>query len=172
VTDYPFEQQIVVDPDNPENVVRDGEVWLYDPADVDGAAPLALTDPSGLPITQPLHSNPVGLLPAFVAPVPQVLWKSGTYENYFNSFSGMRDEAVAAAAAAAAAADSAAVSAAAATEAEQYAQGPTDAQVDDAVRRAVRPSGLALADDGTPYLLDGANEVQIYLADDGNYYFR
>jgi len=172
VTDYPFEQQLVVDPENPENVVRDGEVWIFDPADVDGLAPLALTDPSGLPIVQPLRSTPNAFLPAFIAPVPQVLWKSGPYQNYFNSYTGMLDQALAAAAAAAVAATEAAASAAAAEAAEQFAQAPTDAQVDDAVRRAARPSGLALADDGTPYLLDGANEVQVYTAADGYYYFR
>lgn len=173
MTDYAFEQQIVVDPSNPANVVRDGQVWLFDPADTEGLTPLELKDPSGLPILQPMLSNPVGLLPAFVAPIPQVLWKSGPYQNYFNSYKGMRDEALAAAAAALGARDLAAAAAAAAAESEQFAQGPTDAQVDAAVRRAARPSGLARASDGVPYLFDGANEVQIYRnPDNGNYYYR
>lgn len=34
-----------------------------------------------------------------------------------------------------------------------------------------RPSSLALAPDGVPYILPGANDVIVYQADDGNYYF-
>ncbi len=170
---YPYEQQIVVDPNNSENVVRDGDVWIFDPVDPGGTTPLTLTTPSGLPLVQPLRSNPIGLLPAFVAPIPQVLWKSGTYENFFNSFAGLRDQALAAATDANAAKQLAEAAALSAAEAEQFAQGPTDDQVDAAVRRAARPSGLALAADGVPYILDGANDVQVYRdSADGNYYFR
>lgn len=172
MTDYPFEQQLVVDPDNPENIVRDGEVWLYDPADTAGTTPLALTDPSGLPIVQPMLSNAYGFLSPFVATVPQVLWKSGPFENYFNSFTGMWDQAVAAAASAATSADEAQAAQAAAAASEQYAQGPTDEQADAAVRRAAQPSNLALAPDGVPYILPGANEVFVYDGGDGYYYFR
>lgn len=33
------------------------------------------------------------------------------------------------------------------------------------------PSNLALSPDGVPYVLPGANDVIVYQADDGNYYF-
>jgi len=34
-----------------------------------------------------------------------------------------------------------------------------------------RPTGLALAPDGVPYILPGANEVVVYMGTDGSYYF-
>jgi hypothetical protein len=34
-----------------------------------------------------------------------------------------------------------------------------------------RPSNLALAPDGVPYILPGANEIQAYAGNDGHYYF-
>jgi hypothetical protein len=35
----------------------------------------------------------------------------------------------------------------------------------------IRPTNLALAPDGVPYVLPGANEIRIYAGTDGNYYF-
>lgn len=171
MADYPYEQQIVFDPDDPENIVRYGQVWLYDPADTAGTTPLVLKDPDGLPLPQPLTSNRYGFIGAFIAPVPQVLWKSGGFENYFNSFIGLLEQATAAVAAADAAADAASDAATAASESAQAALGPTDEQVDAAVRRASHPSNLALATDGVPYILPGADDIYVYQSDDGNYYF-
>jgi hypothetical protein len=34
-----------------------------------------------------------------------------------------------------------------------------------------RPSNLALAPDGIPYILAGANEIRVYAGTDGSYYF-
>jgi hypothetical protein len=34
-----------------------------------------------------------------------------------------------------------------------------------------RPSNLALAGDGVPYILAGANTIRVYAGTDGNYYF-
>jgi len=34
-----------------------------------------------------------------------------------------------------------------------------------------RPTNLALATDGVPYILAGANEITVYSGTDGNYYF-
>jgi hypothetical protein len=95
MTDYPFDMQLVVDPLNPENVVAEGQVYIYDPSDTGFASPLALKDLNGLPLTNPLTSTPRGFLEEFVAPAPQVLWKSGEYTGLFNSFKGMLDEVVA-----------------------------------------------------------------------------
>lgn len=34
-----------------------------------------------------------------------------------------------------------------------------------------RASNLALAPDGVPYVLPGADDILVYQSDDGNYYF-
>lgn len=105
--DYFYDMDLVVDPLNPSNVVAKGSVAIYDPADTAGTTLLALKDPSGLPLPNPLTSNANGFLPPRIATVPQTLWKSGGFEGYFNSFKGLRDEAVSAVAAAQGAADAA-----------------------------------------------------------------
>jgi hypothetical protein len=105
MTDYPFEMQLVVDPTNPENVVINAEVYLYDPEDEAGTTPLDLTDPLGFALTQPLASNHLGFIVPFVAQLPQVMWRAGSYSGYLASYQGLRDEAVAAADAAEESAD-------------------------------------------------------------------
>lgn len=133
---YPFDMQLVVDPNNPQNVVQDGDVTLYATTDTGATSPLALTDPFGLPLPNPLRSNAYGFLAPFVATVPQVMWKSGSFTGYFNSYIGMRDEAIAARDAAEDSAASAAASAA-------LAQAPTDEQVDEGIARANLPATYA-----------------------------
>ncbi|QCB97109.1 hypothetical protein E5206_09350 [Arthrobacter sp. PAMC25564] len=111
MTDYPFALQIVVDPDNPMNVVKAGTVYLYDPSDLASVSPIAIKDLSGLPMTNPLKSNGIGATNPFIATIPKVKWKSGPYEGFFYSYDGLRNEAVAARAAAEAASGSAATAA-------------------------------------------------------------
>jgi hypothetical protein len=36
---------------------------------------------------------------------------------------------------------------------------------------SLRPSNLALAPDGIPYILPGADEIRVYAGTDGSYYF-
>lgn len=96
MTDYPFDMQLVVDPLNPDNVVAEGEVYIYDPSDTDFSAPLALKDLNGLPLTNPLESSPTGYIEEFIATSPQVTWKSGDWTGLFSSYKGMRDEVIAA----------------------------------------------------------------------------
>jgi hypothetical protein len=103
--DYPFEHQLVVDPNNPANVVSNASVYIYDPEDEGGTTPLDLTDPYGFGIAQPLISNALGFVVPFVAQLPQVMWRAGAYSGYLNSYKGLRDEAVAAADAAEESAD-------------------------------------------------------------------
>lgn len=98
--DYFYDMDLVVDPLNPSNVVANGSVAIYDPADTAGTTLLALKDPSGLPLPNPLTSNANGFLPPRIAQLPQIMWKSGGFVGYFNSFKGLRDEAIAAKAAA------------------------------------------------------------------------
>lgn len=161
MTDYPFKVEIVVDPDNPMNVVQNGTVFLYDPSDEAGVSPIALKDLSGLPMPNPLTSNAVGALSPFVATIPQVKWKSGPWTGTFESFNGLRNEAVAArqaaeeaksvavtagtdAAAVAAAALAGAVSdAEAAQEAAQTAASLVGAPADVAVETLVNAVGSA-----------------------------
>lgn len=93
-------------------------------------------------------------------------------------------QAAAAAAEASRVAAEAAAAAAAATEQEaeqerqdalaavqQAALGPTDFQVDQAFRRAVMPTNLALDSDGIPYISPGASDAFLYLDTDGTPYF-
>jgi len=112
VTDYFYDMDLVVDPLNPANVVANGQVSIYDPADTTGATLLALKDPSGLPLPNPLTSNANGFLPPRIATVPQTMWKSGGFTGYFNSYKGLRDESVAAVTAAQSAANDASTAAA------------------------------------------------------------
>jgi len=111
VTDYFYDMDLVVDPLNPANVVANGQVSIFDPADTTGATLLALKDPSGLPLPNPLTSNANGFLPPRIATVPQTMWKSGGFTGYFNSYKGLRDEAVGAVSAAQTAANSASAAA-------------------------------------------------------------
>lgn len=96
MADYPIGMELVVDADNPSNVVANGSVGIYAPDDVNGTTLLPLKDPNGFPLANPLTSNAYGFTPAFLAPLPQVRWKSGEFTNFYNSFIGLRDEAVAA----------------------------------------------------------------------------
>ncbi|WP_156380278.1 hypothetical protein [Arthrobacter sp. Soil762] len=154
MTDYPFKVEIVVDPDNPMNVVQNGAVFLYDPSDEAGVSPIVLKDLSGLPMTNPLTSNAVGALSPFVATIPQVKWKSGPWTGSFESFDGLRNEAVAAraaaeiaqAAATAAGADAAAaVAAALAGAVADAAESAVDAAAAQASAAAAQVSAAAAA---------------------------
>ena len=113
MADYPFDMQLVVDPLSPENVIRGGATTIYDPADTAGTTPLALKDPSGVPLPNPLTSNAYGFTSPFIATIPKVKWKSGNFDGFFYSYDGLRDEAVAARAAAESAASTAGATAAA-----------------------------------------------------------
>jgi len=112
VTDYFYDMDLVVDPLNPSNVVANGLVSIFDPADTAGVTLLALKDPSGLPLPNPVRSNANGFLPPRIAQVPQTMWKSGGFTGYFNSYKGLRDESVAAVTAAQSAANDASTAAA------------------------------------------------------------
>lgn len=126
MTDYPFNMQLAVTSLDENTVVRDGSVSVYDPEDTDGTVLLTLTTPGGVPLTNPLTTNEYGFVQPFIATLPQVMWRSGDYEGYFESYKGLRDVAVAAS-------DDAAVSALMATEAANGLQiGTVEAGVDPA----------------------------------------
>src|SRR4029453_18550933 len=100
MTDYGFDMQLVVDPLNPDNVVANALISIYDPLDTAGTTLLPLKDQFGFDLPNPLTSNHLAFIQAFTAGLPQVMWKAGSYSGYFNSYQGLRDEAVAEAAAA------------------------------------------------------------------------
>lgn len=96
MADYLYDLDICFDPDNPNNIVRGGLIEIYDANDLEGTTLLALKDTSGLPLPNPMMSNEYGVIGRRIAPVPQCLWKSGPFSGVFNSYKGLRDEAVAA----------------------------------------------------------------------------
>jgi hypothetical protein len=141
--------QLVVDPFNTSNVVANGQVYIYDPADTGNTAPLTLTDPNGTPLSNPLMSNSNGFLSAFITTLPQVKWVSGAFVGYFNSFTGLLNVATASATAAESAVTSAESSASAATTSATAA---TQAAADAAAAAAAAGgSNIALDTDGVPY---------------------
>lgn len=147
MTDYFYDMDLVVDPLNPANVVRNGLITLYDPADTEGLEPLAITDPSGVPLPNPIPSNDYGYLPPRIVSVPQTMWKSGDFTGYFNSYKGLRDEAVAARTAAEiaqAAATTAGADAAAVVE-QQLAATAADAAASKAAAAAAQVAAEAAA---------------------------
>lgn len=146
---YPFDMQLVVDPYNTSNVVANGQIFIYDPSDTGNASPLVLTDPNGLPLTNPLMSNSNGFIPAFIASVPQVKWTGASFTGYFDSYVGLRDEAVAAVAAAEAALAPAQAAVAAAADSAALAQEAADSAA--AAAAASGGSNIALDTDGVPY---------------------
>jgi hypothetical protein len=103
MTLYPFEMQLAVDATHPTVVMQDNTVTFYDPADTAMLTPLALLDPLGLPLANPVTTSAAGFTPAFQASIPHVMWTDGTYAGYLSSYKGLLDEAVAARAAAEAA---------------------------------------------------------------------
>jgi hypothetical protein len=138
MTDYPFDMQLVVDPFNPTNVVANGQVTIYASTDNNNLVPLDLTDLDGVAISNPLFSNSYGFLSPFITNVPQVKWVSGEFGGFFNSFTGLRDAALAAV-------DQAAASAAAALEAGSNAAAAASAALAGAVSDADASAASALS---------------------------
>jgi hypothetical protein len=175
---YPFDMQLVVDPYNTSNVVANGQIFIYDPSDTSNAAPLALTDPNGLPLSNPLMSNSNGFLPAFTASVPQVKWAGASFTGYFDSYVGLRDVALEAVAKL----DGLAVGSVETVDAMESAEVTvtgTEAKVinlkiprgPQGMPGAAGLSNIALDEDGTPYFIAGSNAVQILADIDGAPYF-
>jgi hypothetical protein len=138
--DYPFDMQLVVDPLNPFNVVPDASVTIFDPADEAETTPLDLKDPQGFPLPNPILSNHLAFTSPFTAELPQVKWRSGAYTGYFASYTGLRDEAVAAAESAD---DAAAASEASAQAAIDAANGFTVGTVTEGSPAAASFTGTA-----------------------------
>lgn len=178
MTNYPFDMQLVVDPYNTSNVVANGQVYIYDPADTGNTSPLALTDPDGLPISNPLMSNSNGFLAAFIATLPQVKWVSGSFVGYFNSFTGLRDVALEAVAKLDGLSMGTVETVEPEADAEATVTGDVLKQINLKIPRgpqgpqgAAGLSNISLDEDGTPYFIAGSNAVQILADIDGSPYF-
>ncbi|AXH44405.1 tail protein [Arthrobacter phage Kumotta] len=143
MADYTFDSELVADPFTFQRAANSA-ITIYDVADENNTAPLALKDLNGLPLPNPLTSNVDAFVPAFVAPSAQVKMVGGGLEVVRASFQGVRDVAVAAA-------GSAESAAADAAEAALLAQAPTDAQVDAGLARADIPGQVSAV---VPPLLD------------------
>jgi hypothetical protein len=100
----PFEMNLIVDPDNPQNVVPSADITMYNPTDTGRTTPLALQTTTGVPLANPIRSNQHGFIPAFAAPIPQVMWYGGGFTGYISSYQWLLDQAIAAREAAEAAA--------------------------------------------------------------------
>jgi len=177
MTDYPFDMQLVVDAVS-LSVVANGQVYIYDTTDTSNVSPLALTDPNGLPISQPLMSSNNGFIPAFTTTSPQVKWAGAGFSGFFDSYRGLRDEAVSAVAKL----DAFAVGTVETVEATELAEASvtgTDSKVinlkiprgPQGAPGAAGLSNIDLDDDGTPYFIAGSNAVQILADIDGAPYF-
>lgn len=168
-----FKQIFANDANNPQNIAVNGVITIFAP---NTRTVIALELPTGEPLPNPLPLNELGFGPAFSAEgYTQVAWEAVApgllLQGTFESYEGVQEVAEAAVELAEAAALRAEAAEASAAESSQFAQGPTDEQVRKALEAAARPSNLALAADGVPYILPGANEVFIYRDDAGNYYF-
>jgi len=114
--------QLVVDPFSTSNVVANGQIYIYSPDDASNSTPLVLTDPNGLALTNPLMSNSNGFIPAFMTTMPQVKWVGAGFVGYFDSYHGLRNEAMDAKTAAQDAAAGSTTSAGAAVAAQAAAE--------------------------------------------------
>jgi len=92
---YSFEQIFAADPSNPANIAQNAAITIYAPGDAT-ETPLALTDPSGSPLTNPVPVNANGFGSAFMADIDRVAWKGGGFSGFFTSYEGMKEVAVAA----------------------------------------------------------------------------
>jgi hypothetical protein len=178
MTAFPFDMQLVVDPYNTSNVVANGQIYIYDPADTGNLSPLALTDPNGLPLNNPLMSNSNGFIPAFSTTIPQVKWVGASFTGYFASYEGLRDVALQAVAKLDGLAVGTVETVDSIEEAEVTVTGDTVKQINLKIPRgpqgtpgAAGLSNIALDEDGVPYFVAGSNAVQILADTDGAPYF-
>lgn len=178
MANYPFDMQLVVDPYNTSNVVANGQIFIYDPADSGNTSPLILTDPNGLPLSNPLMSNTNGFLPAFITTLPQVKWVGAGFTGFFDSYVGLRDAALEAVAILDGLAVGTVETVDATAAAEATVTGTGSKQLNLKIPRgpqgapgAAGLSNIALDDDGTPYFVAGSNAVQILADTDGAPYF-
>lgn len=94
---YAFKQIFAADPSNTSNVAKGGSVLLFAVGDAT-RKPLVLTDlANGMVLPNPVPVNSNGFGPAFMhETLPQVAWEGGGFSGTFESYEGLRADAVAA----------------------------------------------------------------------------
>lgn len=89
---YTFDPVFAVDPNNPANVAKNASITIFDPADVT-QAPITITDPTGVPLDNPITVDAAGMGPAYQHPtLARVGWKGAGFTGYFTSYEGMYNE--------------------------------------------------------------------------------
>jgi hypothetical protein len=142
---YTYDPIFAVDPNNSENVAKNASITIFDPADP-AQAPIAIQDPTGSPLPNPITADAAGMASAFQHPtLARVGWKGAGFVGYFTSYEGMYNETMAAKEAAQAAIGQAeaAASAAAGAAAEAGANAATAAS--SALANAVASAQAAQA---------------------------
>lgn len=177
MTNYPFDMQLVIDAVT-LTTVSNGQVYIYDADDTSNSTPLALTDPNGLAISQPLMSSNNAFIQAFVTTSPQVKWAGAGFSGFFDSYRGLRDEAISAVAKLDGLAVGTVETVDATADAEASVTGDLTKSLNLKIPRgpqgapgAAGLSNIALDDDGVPYFIAGSNAVQILADIDGAPYF-
>ncbi|MDI2019610.1 GDSL-type esterase/lipase family protein [Paenarthrobacter nicotinovorans] len=140
--DYPYRMQLAEDAAAPGSVARNAAISFYAATDTAGTALLALKDPSGNPLANPLTTTPDGFVPALIAPADEVRWEGGGFHGFLTSYEGLKAEAVSAVAAANEAAASAAGAAANAAEAVASALAGAVSEAEAAAESAAAAAGL------------------------------
>jgi hypothetical protein len=108
---YSFDQIFAADPANPANIAQNAAVTIFAPGDVT-MTPLAITDPDGTPLPNPIPVNANGFGSAFAhATLDRVAWAGGGFTGFFTSYEGMKQVALDAQTAAETAASTAAAEA-------------------------------------------------------------
>lgn len=176
---FTYDAVFAVDPANPANVAKSASITIFDPADAT-QAPVAITDPTGMPLPNPMTLDAAGMGPAFQHPtLARVGWKGAGFVGYFTSYEGMYNETQAARSAAQTAAATAGAAAQADLQARitagqfKGADGanvlPTDTAITDAINNtgsATREALLALIEanggGGIPDVIDGGNSTSTY----------
>jgi len=89
---YTYDSIFAVDPANPANVAKNASITIFDPADA-AQAPIAITDPTGVPLPNPMTLDAAGMGPAYQHPtLARVGWKGAGFVGYFTSYEGMFNE--------------------------------------------------------------------------------
>lgn len=151
---FTFDAVFAVDPNNPANIAKNASITIFDPADP-AQAPVAITDPTGVPLPNPMTLDAAGMGPAYQHPtLARVGWKGAGFVGYFTSYEGMLNETKAAKDAALAAASEAGAAAQADLEAriasgvfkgEKGTDGANVLPTDTAIKNAITTPGTETA---------------------------
>lgn len=130
-----FDQIFAADPANPSNIAQNASITIFAPGD-ETMTPIAITDPDGQPLPNPIPVNANGFGSAFMADIDRVAWAGGGFTGFFTSYDGMKAEAVAAREAAETAVSDAAASATAAANSAALVGAPADTAIATAINGA------------------------------------